>query len=178
MSTESETPTWGDQPPPQAAPGPSWNGRKTVVAVAIAVGIAAAGGGVIYAASQSEAAQQGMGGPRGYGMRGGPLVVMGGPFGDTQHGEFQNGEVTEISDAAITVKSPDGYTATYRIDDDTQVNGGQGDLDDIAAGDIVTVVASESTADSILEGGKTDGGGKRQQDGQPPADGRGTPPTR
>ncbi|GAA1276906.1 hypothetical protein [Saccharothrix xinjiangensis] len=171
--------TWGD-PPPQAAPGPGWNGRKTLVAAAIAVGIAAAGGGVIYAASNSEAAQQGMGGPRGYGMRGGPgMVVMGSPFGDAQHGEFQHGEVTEVTDSSVTVKSDDGYVQTYRVDGDTQVNGGQGDLDDLDAGDSATVVATGSTAELILVGDAARGGdGRRQSDGQPPADGRGAPPTR
>ncbi|QFZ17998.1 hypothetical protein [Saccharothrix syringae] len=181
MSTEPENPTWGDQPPPQAAPGSGWNGRRTLVAVAIAVGIAAAGGGVIYAASNSEAAQQGMGGPRGYMMRGGPgMVLMGGPFGDSQHGEFQNGEVTEVSDSSITVKSGDGYTQTYKIDGDTKVNGGKGDLDDIKTGDPVTVVSTESTADSIMAVGDVmrGGGDGRQQGGRPPADGQGTPPTR
>jgi hypothetical protein len=181
MSTEPENPTWGDQPPPQATQGPSWNGRKALAAVAVAVGIAAVGGGVIYAAGNSEAAQQGIGGPRGYAMRGGPgggMVIMGGgPFGDAQHGEFQNGEVTGVSDAEITVKSTDGYTRTYRVDDDTRVNGGQGDLDDIATGDTVTVLASDSTADTILEGNAVHDS-RRQDGGQPPADGRGTPPTR
>ncbi|MFC6090915.1 hypothetical protein [Saccharothrix lopnurensis] len=181
MSTEPENPTWGD-PPPQAAPGPGWNGRRTLVAIAVAVGIAAAGGGVIYAAGNSEAARQGLGGPRGYGVKGGPggLVVMGGPFGDAQHGEFQNGEVTEVSDASITVKSPDGYTTTYRVDEDTRVNGGQGDLADIDTGDTVTVVASGATADAVLEGNavRGDGGGRQQSGDRPPADGRGTPPTR
>ncbi|MGM1061208.1 hypothetical protein [Saccharothrix sp. Mg75] len=185
MTTETENPTWGDEPPPgAAAPGPSWNGRRTLVAVAIAVGIAAAGGGVIYAASNSEAAQQGMGGPRGaYGMRGGPgFTIMGGPFGDAQHGEFQNGEVTGVTDSSITVESDDGFVKTYQVDDDTQVNGGRGDLDDIAAGDAVTVVATGSTADAVLAGDavRADGRQGRQQPGQdqPPADGQDTPPTR
>lgn len=185
MTTETEHPTWGEEPPPQAAaPGSGWNGRKTLVAIAVAVGITAVGGGVIYAASTSDAAQ-GMGGPRG----GGGLVMMGGPFGDTQHGEFQNGEVTEVSDTSITVKSPDGFGKTYALADDTKVNGGQGDLDDIAVGDVVTVVASESdgktTVATIMEGNVQRGGGDgRQKVGPPPpadqdpADGQGNPPTR
>ncbi|MFD7653432.1 hypothetical protein ACFV4N_05585 [Actinosynnema sp. NPDC059797] len=179
MSNEPENPTWGDEPPPQAAPGQAWNGRKTLVAAAIAVGIAAAGGGVIYAAGNSDAAQQGMGGPRGYGTRGGPgLVVMGSPFGDAQHGEFQLGEVTEVTDSSITVESDDGYARTYQVDGDTEV-GGQGDLDDIDTGETVTVVATDSTAELILPGDATRGGdGRQQPGGQPPADGRGTPPNR
>ncbi|MGW4113576.1 hypothetical protein ACWEFJ_22135 [Actinosynnema sp. NPDC004786] len=183
MTTETEQhPTWGEDPPPQAAAaGPGWNGRKTLVAVAIAVGIAAVGGGVIYAASNSDAAQ-GMRGPGGYGMRGGPgLMIVGGPFGDTQHGEFQNGEVTEVDGSSITVKSTDGFSATYRIDGDTQVNGGQGDVDDIERGDVVTVVASEeadggSTADSIMKGDVMRGGPQQKRlDGQPPGGGQRSP---
>jgi hypothetical protein len=186
MTTETEQhPTWGEEPPPQAAaPGSGWNGRKTLAAVAIAVGIAAVGGGVIYAASNSEAARSGMGGPGGYGMRGGPgMMIVGSPFGETSHGEFQNGEVTEVSDSSITVKSGDGFSGTYKIDADTQVNGGQGALDDIAAGDTVTVVAAtaedggEATADTIMEGDALRGG-PRMGNGQAPADRQGTPPTR
>ncbi|MEV1113532.1 hypothetical protein AB0I91_00565 [Actinosynnema sp. NPDC049800] len=194
MTTETEQhPTWGEEPPPQAAAaGTGWNGRKSLAAVAIALGIAAVGGGVIYAASNSDAAR-GMGGPGGYGRANGGLVIMGGPFGDTQHGEFQNGEVTEVGDSSITVKSADGFSETYLVDDDTQVNGGQGDLDDIAAGDVVTVIAGEptgsadgkATADSIMEGNMMRGGPQQKQgDGQPPArqggptDQQGTPPTR
>ncbi|WP_367129904.1 hypothetical protein [Saccharothrix sp. HUAS TT1] len=184
MTTETEQqPTWGEEPPPRAAAaGPGWNGRKALAAVAIAVGIAAVGGGVIYAASKPEAARGAMGGPGGYGVRGGPgggLVIMGGPFGDAQHGEFQNGEVTEVGDSSITVKSTDGFSGTYRIDDDTRVNGGQGDLDDIAVGDVVSVIASsgtgdEPTADSITEGDVQRGGPPQRAGG-----GRqGTPPTR
>ncbi|QQQ78476.1 hypothetical protein IOD16_08465 [Saccharothrix sp. 6-C] len=193
MTTETEQqPTWGEEPPPRAAAaGTGWSGRKTLAAVAIAVGIAAVGGGVIYAASNSDAAR-GMGGPGGYGRGpGGGLVMMGGPFGDTQHGEFQNGEVTEVGDASITVKSGDGFSETYSVDGDTRVNGGQGDLDDIERGDVVTVIATEAadgeaTADSIMKGDVMRGG-PRQGNGQPPVkqdrqggptDQQGTPPTR
>ncbi|MEV8437570.1 hypothetical protein AB0425_09390 [Actinosynnema sp. NPDC051121] len=189
MTTETEQhPTWGEEPPPQAAAaGTGWNGRKTLAALAIAAGIAVVGGGVIYAASNSDAAQ-GMGGPGGYGRPNGGLVIMGGPFGDTQHGEFQNGEVTEISDSSITVKSTDGFSETYKIDGDTKVNGGQGRLDDIAKGDVVTVVADaegdgEATVDSIMKGNVQRGGPQKQGNGQPPVrqgspDQQGPPPTR
>ncbi|MEU4743429.1 hypothetical protein AB0G02_23605 [Actinosynnema sp. NPDC023658] len=187
MTTETEQhPTWGEEPPPQAAAaGNGWNGRKSLAAVAIAVGIAAVGGGVIYAASNSDAAQR-MGGPGGYHMRGGPggLVIMGGPFGDSLHGAFQKGEVTGVTDSSITVKSTDGFDRTYLIDDGTEVNGGQGHLDDITEGDTVTVVASsdgdeQPTADTIMEGDVQRGGPQQRQDGKPPVNGQqGTPPTR
>ncbi len=192
MTTETEQhPTWGDEPPPQAAAaGTGWNGRKTLVAIAVAAGISVLGGGVIYAASNSDAAR-GMGGPGGYGRGNGGLMIMGGPFGGTQHGEFQNGEVTEVGDSSITVKSADGFSETYVVDGDTQVNGGQGDLDDIAEGDVVTVIAEsaesadgQATADSIMKGDVVRGGPQQKQgNGRPPTgqssiDGQETPPTR
>lgn len=183
MTTETENPTWGEDPPPRAdAPGPRWSGRKTLVAVAIAVGIAAVGGGVIYAASNSEAAQM-MGGPRGYGGPGG-LRIMGGPgpFGDTAHGEFQTGEVTAVADDSVTVKSADGFSQTYRLDDNTEVNGAKGDTDSLAVGDKVMVVAQDEVAKTVVEGDFHADGGKRVggpgQPGQRPGDGQQLPPTR
>jgi hypothetical protein len=185
MTTDTENPTWGEAPPPQAAaPGPRWSGRKTLVAVAIAVGIAAVGGGVIYAASNSQAALggMGMGGPGGYRMMGGPgFMIMGGPFGDLAHGEFQTGEVKGKTDDSLTVESEDGYRKTYKIDDDTRVNGGQADLDSVAVGDTVTVMATtedgETTLDSIIEGNMQRAGGDGRGQ-QPPGDGKGQPPNR
>ncbi|MBB5959430.1 hypothetical protein FHS29_006051 [Saccharothrix tamanrassetensis] len=193
MTTETENPTWGEAPPPEAAaPGPRWSGRKTLVAVAVAVGIAAVGGGVIYAASNSEAAQMGMGGPRGYGMgKPGMMITGPGPFGDTAHGEFQNGEITEVSDSSITIKSTDGFTRTYKITDDTRVNGGNG-VGSLTEGDTVMLVADEeNTAQTVVEGDFRNGRGNRQQppggdqgsgrsndQGSGKSDDQGQPPTR
>ncbi|MEU5696293.1 hypothetical protein [Actinosynnema sp. NPDC020468] len=202
MTENTENPTWGEAPPPQAeAPGPRWSGRKTIAAVAIAVGIAAVGGGVIYAAGNSDAAQQGMGGPGrgGYGRDGmGFPGAVGSPFGDTKHGEFQVGEVTEVSSSSITVKSTDGYSKTYTIDADTKVNQGQSELSTIAKGDTVTLIATDATADAITEGtaggrGQFPGGNGQRgqgqngqqgqlppgngQNGQQPPGGNGQPPT-
>jgi hypothetical protein len=78
---------------------------------------------------------------------------MGGPFGESDHGEFQNGEVTELSDTSITVESDDGYTRTYVIDSDTV------QADDVEQGDDVMVVATtseddEATATVISEQGQ------------------------
>lgn len=168
MSTEQQQPApsaepapeqqpagWGaPQPPPP--PRPQWTTKRTVVAVAVAVGIAAVGGGVIWAASGSDAASGGPGG-RGGGPGGG-MVIMGGPMADgaVQHGRFQNGEVTEISDTSITVRSEDDYTATYAIDDDTTF-GPDGGADDVEKGDQVNVIADapddgdEPTAVSVME---------------------------
>ena len=168
---------WG-APPPPAAPRPKWTAKRIVIAAVVAVGIAAAGGAAIYAASGSVDNSQG-GGPGGEGGGpGGGRMVMGGPMTDMQHGEFQTGDVTAISDDSITVKSEDGYEETYVINDDTQV------ADGIEQGDEVTVIATtesdKATASSVIEFGTMPGGGQgnRQNGGgnnqQPP---NGTPPS-
>jgi hypothetical protein len=164
---------WGAPPPPPANRA-RWSMRRTLIAVAVAVGIAAAGGVAIYAASGSTGDNQG--GPGG-GPGGGPNVmrdgggpVVGGPLGDTEHGEFQNGEVTAISDDSITAKSDDGYTRTYTIDSDTVMSDG------IEKGDDVMIVAASSdgdqaTATMISERGQ--GMLPQRRDGQ---DGQNAPP--
>jgi hypothetical protein len=129
---------WGAPPPPPAKG--RWSVRRTIIAVAVAVGIAAAGGVAIYAASGSTDDQAGPGGGPGI-VRGNGPVISGGPLGDTGHGEFQNGEVTEISDDSITAKSEDGYTRTYVIDSDTEMTDG------IEKGDDVMIVATTSEDD-------------------------------
>ena len=149
MSTEqTETPQWG-APPPPVQPGRRWSAKRIVVAVAIAVGIAAAGGVAIYAASGSTAADQG--GPRG---GAGGQVLVGGPMGGMSgsgHGEFQTGEVTELTDDSITAKSKDGFTKTYVIDDGTELSSS------VVKGDEVTIIAttegSTTTAESVMEMG-------------------------
>src|SRR5688500_1804744 len=99
--TEQQPSEWGAAPAPESeAQRPAWTAKKTVAAVAIAVGIAAAGGVAIYAASGTNQQTGGMGGmgPGGYGMggmrQGGPGFGLG--SGSATHGEFQTGEVTAI----------------------------------------------------------------------------------
>jgi hypothetical protein len=167
MSTEQTDqqppPEWGAAAPPPPS-RPRWTVRRTVIAVAIAVGIAGAGGVAIYAASGSVTADQG---PRG---GGGPMLIGGPPggFEETQHGEFQVGEVTELTDKSITAKSEDGFTKTYVINSDTQLP------TDVAKGDSVTIVATTegatTTADSVLPLGAMD-----QRRGGPPQNGNGGP---
>lgn len=144
---------WGAPPSPAAAPRSKWTAKRIVIAAVVAVGIAAAGGAAIYAASGSVDNSQGPGGGPG-GANGGPGGgrMMGGPmmsFQDTQHGEFQTGEITALSDDSVTVKSEDGYEQTYAITSDTQKTDG------IAKGDEVTVIATtendKATATSILQ---------------------------
>jgi hypothetical protein len=164
---------WG-APPPPAAPRSGWTTKRVLIAVAVAVGIAAAGGVAIYAASGSvDSSQNGPagGGPR---MVGGPMVG----FDQAQHGEFQVGEVTALSDDSVTVRSQDGYEKTYAITSETQKS------DNVAKGGQVTVIASTSngkaTADSILELGNfrnRGNGGPPGGNFNPPGGGDLAPPT-
>jgi len=79
-------------------------------------------------------------------------------FGPALHGEFttpkpgggyqtvdvQRGEVTAVSGSSITVKSEDGFTKTYTVDNDTLVNAGNNGIADVAKGDDVNIVAIKS----------------------------------
>ena len=58
----------------------------------------------------------------------------------------QRGEVTAVSDTSLTVRSEDGFVATYRITDDTDVLGGAGGVADLAEGDQVGVGADRKAA--------------------------------
>ncbi len=53
----------------------------------------------------------------------------------------QRGEVTESKASSLTVKSPDGYTATWSVDRDTRVRkqGKEASLTEVKAGDRVLV---------------------------------------
>jgi hypothetical protein len=98
----------------------------------------------------------GMGGGMGNGM--GPLMRGALGLGNVQHGEFttevdgrttamtlQRGEVTKASSTSLTVKSTDGFTATYVIGDDTR-----GKVDNVEVGDSVLVVAQKAGAKAVL----------------------------
>lgn len=179
MSTEQPQPvtppstqdtTWGAPPDAQGTPQQEQkrSGKKLAVALVVALGIAGAGAGVVYAASDGSSSTTEQSGPGG-GMNGGPGGDMGGGPGvlsEALHGEYvvsdgdggyttellQNGEVTAISDTSITAESEDGYTRTYTIGSDTTA-----DLSDIGTGDDVTIVATVSgdvaTVESVVEEG-------------------------
>lgn len=53
----------------------------------------------------------------------------------------QMGEATAVSADAITVRSEDGFSRTYRIDDATSINGNRGEVGDLATGTQVRVLA-------------------------------------
>jgi hypothetical protein len=83
--------------------------------------------------------------------RGGPGVGLGGAL----HGEFttkkagggyqtmamQLGDVTAVSASSLTVKSEDGFSRTYGVNDDTLVNAGNDGIADVKTGDKVHVLA-------------------------------------
>jgi hypothetical protein len=148
-----------------------WSGRTTVVGMAAAAATISAlvVGGIAVAdngsgtetddsgttANQTSVRDDGamkvrdrMGlGPRLHGLAGGPVL----------HGEFvvpnadgdgyqtmatQHGTVEEVGDSSITVKSEDGYTRSYTIDDETLVNAQREGIDSVEKGDQVAVAAT------------------------------------
>jgi hypothetical protein len=58
---------------------------------------------------------------------------------------FQRGPVEKVSDTSLTVKSEDGYTATYVVNAETVVrkNGDKATIAEVKAGDRVLVVADK-----------------------------------
>ena len=92
----------------------------------------------------------GFGGPGGFGRLGG------------LHGEFtikkpdgtgyetvatQTGEVTAVSPSSITVKSEDGFSRIYSVDENTVVGSGRDGIGSVKTGDTVNVAG-------IVDGGK------------------------
>lgn len=138
--------------------------------------------------------------PEGHGLRhkgfgpGGPGMLGGieGPLG-ALHGQFvvpkqgggyqtlmvQHGKVTSASTSSITVKSDDGFSATYAVAADTLVNAARDGIGSIKKGDEVSVLAEQKSGnDAALQiGDFTRGQGMRDRFGPGPAN-RGTkPPT-
>ena len=115
------------------------------------------------APSATEQTQRGPGGPGGHhGPRGGGPGGPGGPMlhsdgvVETEDGVYtqvasQKGEVTDISETSITIVSEDGYSASYTVNGDTEVNKDREDvsISDIAVGDSVGVRA-EKDGDALV----------------------------
>lgn len=196
----AEDQTWGATPKQER---PRWNGKKTAVAVGVAVVIAAAGGVAIAAASgnSSSSSSSGLGGMGGYGRFAGGGMAGGnsgfGVLGRALHGDFvissgsgsytterlQKGKVTSSSSTSITVASDDGFTGTYVINSSTTLTENDQTVTSVPTGDTVTVIAtlsgandSTATAASVTEGSTTSGpGGFGSGPGGPGGSG-GTPP--
>ena len=85
----------------------------------------------------------------------GPGHRMGMGMGKGIHGEYtapdgnggyrtfahQVGEVLKVSATSIELKSEDGFTKTYAVDDDTMVNAGRDGIADVKVGDKVGLQA-------------------------------------
>ncbi len=129
----------------------------------------------------------GFGGPGMFGLMGavhGEVVVpkQGGGF---QTLLMQRGTATDVSASSISVKSADGFTATYDVTEDTRVNAGSQGITSIAANANVVVIArktaSGGTALRVLDLSQLgrfhrhfDGDRRRGPDGRGPG-GAGTP---
>lgn len=85
------------------------------------------------------------GGPAGVGLMGGRGVLHGEfvvPDGDGEGyrtSVVQRGTVTAVDGSSVTVRSEDGFSATYLVDDDTVVNAGNEGIEDIEVDDEVHV---------------------------------------
>jgi hypothetical protein len=121
--------------------------------------------------AQGSAPDPGAGGHFGRGGHGGPfggkLFGHGGGFGgfgrfEGLHGEFtirkpdgsgfqtvatQTGEVTAVSPSSVTVKSEDGFSRTYSVDENTVVGSGRDGIGSVKTGDTVRVAG-------VVEDGK------------------------
>jgi hypothetical protein len=152
-------------------------GSSRLAAVAVLAGVLLVGGiGVALAqdsgSSTTTAPSTSVPGqPNLPGGPGGPRFKGGGPGGKfghggggpngAIHGEFvtpdgsggyrtvdvQTGEATEVSSDSITVKSADGFSKTYSVDQNTVVNSGRDGIGTVKKGDTVRV-------DAVVSGGK------------------------
>jgi hypothetical protein len=66
----------------------------------------------------------------------------------------QVGTVQSVSASSITVKSEDGYTHTYSVDNNTLVAAGNNGIADVANGDTVRVLAVGNAAKRIVDATK------------------------
>ena len=75
--------------------------------------------------------------------------------GETENVAMQVGEVTDVNDSSIEVKSTDGFTRTYAVNADTNILPRGNDIDDVDEGDEVRVLAvvdgSTATAKRIVD---------------------------
>lgn len=140
------------------APRPHRRWRSVgLVSAGLVAGVVVAGLNVASAQSPAPSPtpkQSAPDGPRGRMPRPFRQMKPDGPMG-ALHGEFttkapgggyqvlamQRGTVTAVSATSLTVKSEDGYTRTYGVDDHTLVNAGNDGIGDVKTGNEVRVVA-------------------------------------
>jgi len=82
-------------------------------------------------------------------------AVLSKPGGGYQTVAFQRGAVTAVSMGSITLKSTDGFTQTYTINDSTLVGAHRGGISSVKTGDTASVIATVSgktfTASRIID---------------------------
>lgn len=125
MSTD-QNPTTDEQPPTAGEPeqparqGPRWSTRKTIAAVAIAVGIAGAGGAAIHAASGPVDAPD-RGRAAGDGSRASidADTVLG-------NGDATMSDIAEGDDVTVIASTVDGATVAESIREDGAMRGPHG----------------------------------------------------
>jgi hypothetical protein len=134
----------------------------------LAVGLALGGAGISYAASSGSSSSPSttappnapvkpFHGPRGFG-RG--MLGFGG-LGQVVHGQarvrtsnsyewvaFQVGQVTAVSKVSISVRSTDGFAATYAVSASTVVNAQRDGILSVQNQDQVRVIATQSSTSS------------------------------
>jgi len=87
----------------------------------------------------------GIGFPLGLGMGGGAVhgqFVVAKPGGGYQTVDVQNGKVTAVSSSSITVKSADGFSATYAVSSSTIVDAQRDGIGSVKDGNQVYVTAT------------------------------------
>jgi hypothetical protein len=77
------------------------------------------------------------------------------PGGGYQTVDVQRGSVTAVSASSITVKSADGFSATYAVSSSTEVNAMAAGIGTVKVGDTVdltaTVSQGKATAASLID---------------------------
>ena len=91
----------------------------------------------------------------GFGALHGQFTIVA-PSGGYESLDTQLGKVSAVSSSSITVKSADGFTATYSVDTTTLVNAGRDGIADVKTGDTVHVVAvasgGKASAVEVIDG--------------------------
>ncbi len=83
----------------------------------------------------------------------GPMGALHGQFvvpkqgGGYQTLVVQQGKVTSVSTSSITVKSADGFSATYAVPADTLVNAARDGIGSVKKGDEVSLLAQQKSGD-------------------------------
>jgi len=156
--------------------GPSVLSRHRVIALVTAGVVAGTAGGFVVsqlgvATASSPSPSPAPGGPalrHGFGPAGGPMGLLGGlgggkllhgeatvekPGGGTNVVRFQNGTISAVDGSTMTVKSSDGFSATYTVDKTTRItlNGADGTLSKLTKNDQVRVLAMQSGSTNVAK---------------------------